>query len=609
MMKRIPSGRDIGNEETEKLLAEIEKEVKLQYQIAKEELEEKLEILVDRYNKELENIMLNKSIEYISSKEFNAWKLSKIKQQAWFYDMIDVLSEDMTNANQIAMSIVNGYMPEVYAINGNFTTYSIEKQAKINTYFTMYNPQTVERLIKDKPELLPKATVNVPKDLQWNKNAINTAIIQGTLQGEGIKSIAERLVLVVGMNENVAIRNARTMVTAAQNMGREDAIKRANDMGIDTERAWVSTLDFRTRHSHRKLDGEIRPIGEPFSNGLMFPGDPDGAPAEVYNCRCREVATVYGFNPFLYAKNRQNKLGGMSYEDWKAGKSPKILQPTKKNPTAKQTKAKQTKKATAQKEPKKLSIKPKPQPTQNIEDSTPKKVIQKQAHNEEINASLSEKREKLNNSWQKNEESADKLLRPITSKVWIESKFEERDAAYSYTSGSGKFNRTLRNGELQTAPKVYVEEIHYLTEMINKSELPSITLTRGTTYHGSSEFLHVEEDRLRGKDKNLETELIGIRVKDEAFLSCGTVKGSGFGGGVKYNIYCPEGTKGLYAEPFSAFGEGDGYHWDGISGQDEFGGEFETILQRGTEFEVIRVDTESSRGIIVDLMVVSQDGV
>ena len=38
--------------------------------------------------------------------------------------------------------------------------------------------------------------------------------------------------------------------------------------------------------SHQKVDGEIRELDEPFSNGLMFPGDPAGGAAEVVNCRC-----------------------------------------------------------------------------------------------------------------------------------------------------------------------------------------------------------------------------------------------------------------------------------------------------------------------------------
>lgn len=49
---------------------------------------------------------------------------------------------------------------------------------------------------------------------------------------------------------------------------------------------WDASLDARTRDSHARVDGEIRELDEKFSNGLMFPGDPNGAAAEVVNCRC-----------------------------------------------------------------------------------------------------------------------------------------------------------------------------------------------------------------------------------------------------------------------------------------------------------------------------------
>ena len=107
--------------------------------------------------------------------------------------------------------------------------------------------------------------------------------------------IAGRLSKVTGMNETAAIRNARTMVTGAENKGRQDSYARATADGIILERTWIATNDSRTRHSHAVLDGETKQIDTPFSNGLMYPGDPDGEPSEVYNCRCTLIAKVKGF--------------------------------------------------------------------------------------------------------------------------------------------------------------------------------------------------------------------------------------------------------------------------------------------------------------------------
>lgn len=79
---------------------------------------------------------------------------------------------------------------------------------------------------------------------------------------------------------------ARTEGHRVQVQATMDACTKARDKGADVVKQWDATLDKRTRKSHQKVDGEIREINEPFSNGLMFPGDPDGGAAEVCNCRC-----------------------------------------------------------------------------------------------------------------------------------------------------------------------------------------------------------------------------------------------------------------------------------------------------------------------------------
>lgn len=67
-------------------------------------------------------------------------------------------------------------------------------------------------------------------------------------------------------------------------------------MGISLKQEWVATLDNRTRHSHRQLDGEKVDVGAKFSNGCRFPGDSDAPYAETMNCRCTLVAVIDGID-------------------------------------------------------------------------------------------------------------------------------------------------------------------------------------------------------------------------------------------------------------------------------------------------------------------------
>jgi SPP1 gp7 family putative phage head morphogenesis protein len=240
--------------------------------------------------------------------------------------MADTLAADMTHTNQIAASVINGYLPEVYAVNHNYGTYEVEKDSRINTQYTMYDKQTVERLMRDNPDLLPrKAAVNVPKDELWNKKHINSAVMQGIIQGDPIDKISQRLAATVtDMSHTSAIRNARTMTTSAQNGGRIDSYKRAESMGIKILQVWMATLDSRTRHEHRQLDGQKRKVGEAFEvegEKIFFPGDPAADPALVYNCRCTLVGEVEGVDYNLSdVSQRDNKLGDMNYEEWKEEK-------------------------------------------------------------------------------------------------------------------------------------------------------------------------------------------------------------------------------------------------------------------------------------------------
>lgn len=83
-----------------------------------------------------------------------------------------------------------------------------------------------------------------------------------------------------------AMRIARTEGGRIQSKADLDCAYQAKELGCDTVKQWNATLDGKTRSSHQKLDKEWKELNEPFSNGLMYPGDPNGRAAEVCNCRC-----------------------------------------------------------------------------------------------------------------------------------------------------------------------------------------------------------------------------------------------------------------------------------------------------------------------------------
>lgn len=317
--------RDIGHEETEKLIAELEKRVAREYAQASAEAHEKLKDYLRRFAIKDEKWRLWVANGTKTEAEYKKWRQGQIMMGRRWEDMRDALAQDFHNSNVIARSIVDGHRPEAYAINHNWATYQIEHDARVDTSYTLYSRESVERIFRDDPNLLPppgkrmKDRIAAGKDVAWQAGKIQSVTLQSILQGESIPNMAKRIAQTMGeSNHKATIRYARTAMTGAQNAGRVDAFARAQSMGIELEQQWVATLDNRTRHSHRAIDGETVEVGGMFSNGCRYPGDPAGPPSETWNCRCSLSSFVKGFERDLtdLSLRHSDNLGGMTYEEW-----------------------------------------------------------------------------------------------------------------------------------------------------------------------------------------------------------------------------------------------------------------------------------------------------
>lgn len=222
--------------------------------------------------------------------------------------------------------------------------------------------------------------------------------------------------------------------------------------------------------------------------------------------------------------------------------------------------------------------------------------------------------------WAKTEQEADNALRGRTGDVWRAASAREKAAIFEYTQSYHKFNEPLRGIEYGT--NVYKgvgktdlnagranngEMLNSMTDILDKSTYDrDVWLQRGVGYSGMDKFFACTQDLLKyGTQKELENELLGKAVTEYGFMSCGTKKGKGFDNNIMLNVYAPKGTKMMYVEPFSAFGQGDGIRWDGKRGQKTYGYEFETILQQGTQMRVTKIERSGNK-IFFDLEVIDQ---
>lgn len=322
---------DLGHKLTDKELAKLERRIAKLYREAGEELQATIDAYFEQFKKRDEEMKamigtVQNGKEWTEA-DYKQWRLNQIGRGKRYQAMRDKVAQRATDANAVAVSYTNDATPGIYSLNRNYAAYTIEQVAG-DIGFDLWDEQTVKRLMVEQPDLMPyypkDRALKRGIDLAYGKKQITASVTSSILQGKSIKHMADDLQKrITTMSRDSAIRTARTAVTGAQNAGRMDSYAAAEKMGIKLKKEWLATLDARTRHSHAMLDGEQVAQDKKFSNGCRFPGDPQGPPWEIYNCRCTLIAAVEGVDTASAQRRARNPVTGeteliqnMTYQEW-----------------------------------------------------------------------------------------------------------------------------------------------------------------------------------------------------------------------------------------------------------------------------------------------------
>lgn len=283
---------DKGRKTANKQLNKIEKQIRKTYKgSATKDGKPIIDYLNSFIEKDKENLEKVKA-GTMTEEAYLSWRRSILSGKEW-NKVLSTASQKFVVTDITAIDNVSKSSAKIYLANRKSIQKGIQRATDIGIRFDIVNKKTLQKL-SPKERFVLKPKVDVAKDMDWHQKRIQSAIRAGIEKGEAIPKIAKRLEQVSRMDRNAAVRNARTAVTSAENAGRLDGMREGIEKGIALQKQWYATMDDRVRASHEEMHLEIAEVEEPFSNGLMYPADPDGDPAEVYNCRCTMLYVIDG---------------------------------------------------------------------------------------------------------------------------------------------------------------------------------------------------------------------------------------------------------------------------------------------------------------------------
>ena len=216
---------------------------------------------------------------------------SKVYQKQYQDNLKKQVSDILDNMHENSYTTVADYLNKCYEDGFVGTLYDIQGQG-IPLAFPL-DQESMVRAVQLDSKISTGLYNRLGEDVALLKKNITAQVSRGIASNMTFAQIAQQLsTKMTGQYKNPggslynAMRISRTEGHRIQCQAGMDACYKAKEKGADVVKQWDSTLDGKTRDSHVRVDGEIRELDKKFSNGLMFPGDPSGAAAEVIHCRC-----------------------------------------------------------------------------------------------------------------------------------------------------------------------------------------------------------------------------------------------------------------------------------------------------------------------------------
>lgn len=293
------------------------------YGTARREMTEQLTEFLEHYQKLDAYKRAQLEAGKITESDYRTWLRNQVFQSEMMHQKLDSITQTCTTAQQTAYKLARDEQYDIFALGANYAFYELEQAAGVAFGLTLYNTEAVKRLLLENPKLVPNKRIKSESNKTYDARVFNRYVMQGIVQGKSVHDIAVQAVKGMADTEvHWAMNNAITALTGAQNAGTMQQLRNAQALGIEVQKRWTSTLDYRTREMHRLLDQETADLDEPFKvqgYEIQYPGDPNAAPEMVYHCRCK-LSSVLVKYPRQTAARRDNTTkevtSDLTYTEW-----------------------------------------------------------------------------------------------------------------------------------------------------------------------------------------------------------------------------------------------------------------------------------------------------
>lgn len=233
------------------------------------------------YQRALQEI--NERIKVLQADELMQNRVYRKEHQEALRDQVEAILERLHTQEY---ETIEEYLKDSYTDGFLTTMYSLHQQG-IPLILPIDQEQVVKALMMNSAiseGLYKSLGVDVKNLRKVIAQEISRGIVTNKSYGDIVRNVANQAA--------IPLKRARSIVLTETHRIKEEASQnarvKARKEGCNIVKQWDATLDGKTRDTHRRLDGQIREVDEPFEidgKKAMQPGG-FGRAEEDCNCRC-----------------------------------------------------------------------------------------------------------------------------------------------------------------------------------------------------------------------------------------------------------------------------------------------------------------------------------